>query len=63
MCTLGTMGTRDLSIGQMANNCAKLAGGLGVLTAVMTLLLVGVVLGWVWSCHKRTRSFSIKKKL
>ena len=53
---------RNTSVGQTASY-AGLAGGLGVLTAVMTLLLVSAVLGWVWSYHKRTRSFSIKKKL
>ena len=29
-----------------------LGGGLGTLVVVLILLLVGVVLGWVWSCHR-----------
>ena len=49
---LDTMEMRNTSAGQTASY-AGLAGGLGVLTAVMTLLLVSVVLGWVWSCRKR----------
>ena len=56
--TLGTMGMKDVSVGQTASY-ARLAGGLGVLTAVMTLMLVGVVLGWVCSCHRKK---SIKKR-
>ena len=41
---------------------AGLVGGLGFLTAVMTLVTVGVVLGWVWSCHNKIRNFSIQNK-
>ena len=47
--------------GKMATKFAGLAGGLGFLTAVLTLVTVGVVLGWVWSCHNRIRNFSIQK--
>ena len=59
--TLGTTGMKDVSMGRTAN-CTRLAGGLGVLTAVMTLMLVGVVLGWVCSWHRKKDSFSIKKR-
>ena len=38
-------GSTDLS--------TALGGGLGVLSAVLAILLVGVVLGWVWSCHRK----------
>ena len=33
--------------------CTALGGGLGILSAVLAVLLVGVVLGWVWSCRRR----------
>ena len=39
-----------------------LSGGLGSLAAVMMLVLMGVVLGWVCSYHKRKRSSSVQKK-
>ena len=35
------------------NNCAALSGGLGALAILMGLGLVGVIIGWVWSCHRR----------
>ena len=33
--------------------CTPLGGGLGILSALLAILLVGVVLGWVWSCRRR----------
>ena len=45
------------------NNCPALAGGLGALTAVMALGLVGMVLGWVWSCYKRRGKSTIQERL
>ena len=42
--------------------CAALGGGLGTLSAVLTILLVGVVLGWVWSCRKRKRISCIHER-
>ena len=42
--------------------CTILGGGLGTLSAVLTILLVGVVLGWVWSCHKRKRISCIHER-
>ena len=50
------------SPGVTATKVAGLAGGLGSLTAVMTLVTVGVVLGWVWSCHNRIKNLSIQNK-
>ena len=38
------------------DNCTALGGGLGILSAVLAILLVGVVLGWVWSYHRRRKS-------
>ena len=35
-----------------AVTCTALGGGLGTLAAVLILILVGMVLGWVWSCHR-----------
>ena len=32
--------------------CLGVGGGLGALAAVQMVILVGVVLGWVWSCHR-----------
>ena len=37
---------------------AALGGGLGGLCAILAILLVGVVMGWVWSSHRR----SLQKK-
>ena len=45
------------------NNCAALSGGLGALAALMALGMVGVALGWVWSCSKgRGNSISIQER-
>ena len=43
-------------------NCAALSGGLGVLAALMALGMVGVVLGWVWSCQKRKGKATIQER-
>ena len=40
-------------------NYAGLAGSLGVLMILMAIILVGVVMGWVYSCHQRTGEKSI----
>lgn len=45
-----------------ANNYPALAGGLGALTVVMALGLVGVILGWAWSCRRRGKS-TIQERL
>ena len=37
----------------MEYNCAALNGGLGALAALMAIGMVGVALGWAWSCHRR----------
>ena len=37
----------------MEYNCASLSGGLGALAALMAIGMVGVALGWAWSCHRR----------
>ena len=42
--------------------CTALGGGLGTLSAVLIILLVGVVLGWVWSCRKRKRISCIHER-
>ena len=31
-----------------------LGGGLGGLCAILVILLVGVAMGWVWTCHRLT---------
>ena len=41
----------------MVESCPSLValgGGLGGLCAILAILLVGVVMGWVWSCHRGT---------
>ena len=43
-------------------NCAALGGGLGALAGVMFLGLVGVVLGWVWSCHRSREKSTITER-
>ena len=39
--------------GSARGSMASLAVGLGILSAILAILLVGVVLGWVWSCYTR----------
>ena len=39
---------------EMGQDCTALARGLGPLVVVMAIGLVGVVLGWVWSCHRKS---------
>ena len=36
--------------------CIALGGGLGTLATVLIFILVGVVLGWVWSCHRNRKN-------
>ena len=38
-----------------AVTCTALGGGLGTLAAIQMVILVGVVLGWVWSCHRKIK--------
>ena len=44
------------------DHCTALGGGLGILSAVLAILLVGVVLGWVWSCHRRKGKSGIHER-
>ena len=66
-CTLAVTSVQHFfstSPGVTAIKVAGLAGGLGSLTAVMTLIItVGEVLGWVWSCHNRIKNISIQNKV
>ena len=48
--------------GTSTDLCTALGGGLGILSAVLTILLVGVVLGWVWSCHRRRGKSGIHER-
>ena len=43
-------------------NCTALSGGLGALAALMALGVVGVALGWVWSCQKGRRKYGDKER-
>ena len=36
------------------DSCTAIRGGLGALAVVLTLTLVGVVLGWVWHCRRNS---------
>ena len=50
---------------QPAESCPSLAavgGGLGGLCVILAILLVGVVMGWVWSCHRKTRKFELQER-
>ena len=38
---------------ESSSSLAALGGGLGGLCAILAILLVGVVIGWVWTCHKQ----------
>ena len=59
--TEGEIANTNSQVGDMMGEdqesvtCLALGGGLGGLCAILALLLVGVVVGWVWSCHRRTR--------
>ena len=48
--TVTTGNMADTEGGRTEENCMAVGAGLGTLAAVLTLILVGVVLGWVWSC-------------
>ena len=58
--TAGSLGDDMVGGAQSAESCgscpslAALGGGLGGLCAILALLLVGVVIGWVCSSHRRT---------
>ena len=59
MLTMATMAAtaRDSGIDLMKDSCPSLAvmgGGLGGLCAILAILLVGVVMAWAWSSHRRT---------
>ena len=41
-------------------DCSGQAGGLGTLIVLLILLLVGVILGWVWSSHRRNYNVNTK---
>ena len=46
----------------MMDTCAALGGGLGGLCGFLVILLVGVVMGWVWTCHSKTRKFELQER-
>ena len=54
----GEGGTNASGSGGMAG----LTVGLGILSAVLAILLVGVVLGWVWSCLMRRGKSNIHER-
>ena len=35
-----------------SDNCTAIGAALGVVSAILLLALVGVVTGWVWTCHR-----------
>ncbi len=54
--TMTTPTTSGVVLNQMEGAtppCTALGGGLGIVTGTLAILLVGVVLGWVWSCHRK----------
>ena len=56
ICTSETGGEKDEQQKTETVTCTALGGGLGTLAAVLILILVGVVLGWVWSCHRKNKT-------
>ena len=44
------------------DSCTAIGGGLGALAVVLVLTLVGVVLGWVWHCHRNNRKFNFQER-
>ena len=46
------MGKNMLVVGT-GGDCRNIGISLGVVLAITLLTLVGVVMGWVWSCHKK----------
>ena len=59
--TTGIMGTaKDTEV--LSNKCVGLVGALGVFAAIMSLGLIGVVLGWMWSYYKRTQNSSVEER-
>jgi hypothetical protein len=47
---------------QFCPSLAALGGGLGGLSAILTIFLVGVVIGWVWSCHRRREKQGLQER-
>ena len=43
------------------DSCTAIGGGLGALAVVLVLTLVGVVLGWVWHCHRNKGKANIQR--
>ena len=39
-----------------------MGGGLGGLCAILAILLVGVVIGWVWTCHRKTSKSELQER-
>ena len=37
-------------------------GGLVGLCAFLAILLVGAVMGWVWTCHSKTRTSELQER-
>ena len=53
---------RNEDLTQMITDCSVLGGALGAVIGVMALGLVGVVLGWVLTCHKKREMAAIYKE-
>ena len=58
----GTAGGNSGDSTDPMDYCTALGGGLGILSAVLAILLVGVVLGWVWSCHRKRGKSGIHER-
>ena len=53
---------RNEDFTQMITDCSVLGGALGAVIGVMALGLVGVVLGWVLTCHKKREMAAMYKE-
>ena len=58
----GTAGGNSGDSTDPMDYCTALGGGLGILSAVLAILLVGMVLGWVWSCRRRRGKSGIHER-
>ena len=60
--TMEASASADGSMMETCPSLAALGGGLGGLCAILAILLVGVVMGWVWTSHSKTRKSELQER-